>query len=160
MQQEDKIPSCTTRSPKPRTFKKEKSQDKPLALLEDGIFYLLAQKEGRKFGRQRLASVIMGPTFSPQTHERVCVKHPNKVRHLSINNAADLVLFKDLLQRKSKQQLPKEDVDILALPVHHPSRADHALGQSKPMMVKLSDQILVTGMTNLIKTKAVTRRQK
>lgn len=131
-QPKDGVPSCTTWSPKPRKFKKESHQDKFLGTLEDNTFYPLTQKERIKVGRRRLASVIVRPSPPPWMY----TKHPKKKQHLSINNATELVQFKDFLQKKKESRLQKDAVDFLALPVYQLEGTDHTLGHSKPMVVR------------------------
>ena len=108
------IPSCTTRSPKLSKLKKQACQDTFLASLEENIFYSLTQKEGRRFKRRRLASVIVGPTPPPQVY----AKYPK--RHLSINNAAKLIQFKENLQKRKQNE-----VNILTFPVHQSDGPHH-----------------------------------
>lgn len=87
------VPRCTTWPPKPRKFKKESHLENFLGTLEDNNFYALTQKEGRKFRRRQLIFIIVRPTPPP----RMYTKHPKKKQHLSIDNAKEIVQFKDFL---------------------------------------------------------------
>ncbi|XXG77564.1 hypothetical protein AAC387_Pa08g1695 [Persea americana] len=127
-------------SPKPRRLKKNARQDTALASLEENTFYSLTQKEGR-YGRRRLALIIVGPTLCPL---KVHTKYPKKKQqHFSINNVAELAQFKDLLKKEEKNE-----VDILTLLVHQPEEMDHAINPSIPMLVRRSGQALATDLAN------------
>lgn len=135
-------------SPKPRKFKKEACQDTSLASLEDNTFHPLTQNEGRRFGKQCLTSIMVGPVSLPS---RMHTKHPKKKQqHLSMNNVAELIQFKDHLQKKKENE-----VDIPALPIHQSEGMDHAINYSIPTVVRRSDQVLAAKLGNYIKKKTL-----
>ena len=112
LHKKETVSSCITWSPKPRKLKEKFCQDTILESLEENTFYPLTQKEGRRYVRRRFSSIIVGPTLHPL---KAYVKHPKKRQHrVSVNDAAELTQFKDLLKKKGRNE-----VDILALPVHH-----------------------------------------
>lgn len=131
------IPGCTTWCPRPQKLRKE-----PLALLEDITFYPLTEKEGMRFGRRRLASVIVGHMPFPSW---VKAKRPKKKQqHLSISNVAELAQFKDVLHKKKESE-----VDILVLLVY-PGGMGRTFNHSTHMVVRRSDQTLATRSANQI----------
>ena len=133
LQQKETIPGCTTWSPNPRKLKKKAFQDTTLVPLEENIFYHLTQKEGRKYGRMHLSSIIVGPTPRPL---KVHAKHAKKRQYyFPVNNATKLAQFKDLLKKKGGSE-----VDILTLPVHHSEEVNPITDHSIPMVVKRNDK--------------------
>ena len=149
LQQKETIPDCTTWSLKPCKFKKKAFQDTAPASLEENTFYPLTQKEGKRYGMRRLSSVIVGPTLCPP---KVHTKHPKKKQQqLSINNAAELTQFKDLLKKKEKNE-----ENILTLSAHQPEGVDPITYHSVPMVVKRNDKMLTSSQD---KKKIPTLRQ-
>lgn len=95
---------------------------------------------------------MVGPTLCPP---KVHTKHlKKKKQHLSINNAADLIQFKNFVKRKEKSE-----VDILALPVHQPEGMGHTINHFVPIVVRRSDQMLATSLASQIKKKALAHHQ-
>ena len=100
-----------------------------LALLKENTFYPLTRKEGRRYERRRLPSIIVGPTLHPP---KAYVKHLKKrQQHPSVNDVAELTQFKDLLKKKGRNE-----VGILTLLVHHLEEVASITNHSIPMVVK------------------------
>lgn len=118
-------------SPKPRKLKKKACQDIALASLEGSTFYPLTQTEGRRYGL--LALVVVGPTpCPPTTHTR---RPKKKQQYFSINNAAELAQFKDLLKKNERSE-----INILTLPVHQLEGMGHTISRSVPTVLRRNDR--------------------